>query len=503
MTIIRRTNISIVSTITTSSLLLLSCCFCNCYHSTYGFSPSFTSIHHSHSSPSPSSSYSSSYTSTPRIRINTSYRSSIIHNNSCIKYFQKRMYFPLYSSLFYHDDDDNDDVNDDDINWDEEDEDEDDTNTNFNIQYQGRSILLEDDTDESYYENLFRQQAGNINNDDGDDDNEDKTFQIQNENQSTKSELSSLTKSIKYSTKNNNSNNNYNNYNNKQIQRNTIQNQSKYKRKQKRKDVIQGRIEERAMFLALRLLRRQSTTFLQSSTSYNNSSSSYSNTTTSSIQYDDNHQYNDNNNNNILINTINTIPLPTISISSTIQYKTKEDNVNHDIITIEKKLYGNRYKVTYNVYLRLLETLHQIKNESKIKAREYIVDGIEGSILYDDDNVKNTMQELNLDRIQQSIEMNSYQKERMKNIIQLSLFRIKQQAYNNSSSNNKQDKSTLSKESIFNKVNDIYDLDSMSLEDLSSILRIRGNVNRRGRLPKTRKKIMEQLALSFSTNLFQ
>ena len=46
------------------------------------------------------------------------------------------------------------------------------------------------------------------------------------------------------------------------------------------------------------------------------------------------------------------------------------------------------------------------------------------------------------------------------------------------------------------------EFDSIPTHDLQTVLRIRGNIKRRGRLPKSRRKILSQLQQSFLTPLF-
>ena len=45
-------------------------------------------------------------------------------------------------------------------------------------------------------------------------------------------------------------------------------------------------------------------------------------------------------------------------------------------------------------------------------------------------------------------------------------------------------------------------LDNVDTDDLLTILRIRGNVRRRGRTPKTRSKVLEYVEESFAQPLF-
>ncbi len=432
-----------------------------------------------------------------------------------------------FSSLFFDDDDDVD-VNIDDINWDEEEDDDhggDDTDDdveeelNFNIQYQGRITLeeenynsrknnstndmststsslkskndnfIEDDTDETYYEQLFMKQAGltlsqeeddeDVDDDELDELNEDSSYEdhekremLHRESIQNAEEYYQSMRQLKKE------------FNSKRYQ---LQNQSKFKRNRDREIVKRTRLEERAMFLALRALRRQNSFHYYPTTidSLNNDSTDGTNIQKQGL--DEERQSSKS------PFAINTIPLPTLSFSSTRNYKCREDYVNEDIVQIEKRLYGNRFKNAYNIYVRLLETLDEIKLDSKRKAQDYLLDKIERSVHSNDAMIP---VQSDVDR---TMEINMRQKERMNIIISLSLYGIHQ---NNNHVHKRSNPKNSQEEKILKSINAQFNLDSIDIQDLESILRIRGNVKRRGRLPKSRDKIMEQLIVSFSNDLF-
>ncbi len=273
------------------------------------------------------------------------------------------------------------------------------------------------------------------------------------------------------------------------------------------------------------------------------------------------------------------LPSPTLSYSSTRNYKRQEDypvvdviktrrwslnidhndsnygkNNHHNSIEIEKRLYGNRYKNAYGVYLRLLQVLEKIKSETKDQVSEYVFDQIEqsfsrtasstppppaattttltttttttttvkltntqssGTKLEPNPNIMMMMEDeqqklpsnvmVQNSDIDKSIKMNKQNQERMKVIIALALFRrhdANQDAagslltWSSSSSSSQQ-------QVVMEFIDNKYDLKTITVQDLIYILRVRGNVKRRGPIPKSRKKVLEHLSISFSTDLFQ
>ena len=212
-----------------------------------------------------------------------------------------------------------------------------------------------------------------------------------------------------------------------------LQNESKLKRKQQRQMKRQFQLEERATFLALRALRRQST-FHSTSTAIetvlNTSSQITSFPTNAGIRTTKTTKS---------TNVATTTPLPTLSFSATRNYKRREDYVNddHNLLEIEQKLYGQRFKKAYNVYYRLLQTLEEMRVESKQRAKDYLLDKVEQSVQVIATTTTNTAsaavmestaktlpsRELLEKDIKESIEMNQRQQERMTVITTLSLYR--------------------------------------------------------------------------------
>jgi hypothetical protein len=456
---------------------------------------------------------------------------------------------PLYSSLFFDDDID--------INWDEEDDDE----LNFDIQYQGSALEdenqkedhnkmnnqnqssddnkdededMEDDTDESYYDTLFKEQDGIIlskeelenNNDDDDDDDDGDNFLLQKPREAETEIIAEEVTVIQEESINKKhelehevehehaeSIQNINEYHEKMQQikkdfnnkRIMLQNQSKFQRQQQREKIRRFQLEERAMFLALRALRQQSRMYAPTTTTQRTPRRSRGrNTNTNDSIMEQEEQPS-------LYSTATTTILPTLSLSATRNYKRKEDIINNELIEIEQRLYGHRFKKAYAVYVRLLETLNEMKNESKQRVTDYIFDKVEQSVqgqvgsedqgrataVVSTATTSTTATTMINSGIDESMYMNQHQQERMSIITTLSLYRkpVLDSVASLPSSH--------TKEKILIEIQKKYDFDSISIQDLSSILRIRGNAKRRGRIPKTRQKVIQLLADSFATDLFQ
>ena len=475
----------------------------------------------------------------------------------------------LYSTIFFDDDDD--------INWDEDDDD--DGDLNFNVQYQGRAFDedfkgssdgssssrsvkssargemkqgafddIEDDTDDSYYDNLFKLQAGiTIDEKDNDDNYGDELEEEEdiipggmpnNLKEYQTSQHEQLEDSIKQAEEYHES---MSQIKNEFFERRMKQVQNhQWERKLDRYEKKAYLMEERAMFLALRALRQQSKMFTtinlyQSMTSipmtddHINTESNWSTPTKALPKSKDI---------NISIDSFlddKTIPSPTLSYSSTRNYKRQDDyprekrkrknnddvdddNDDANIIDIEKRLYGNRYKNAFGVYLRLLQVLDEIRVEAKHQASEYLLDQMEQSFevsqAHNSDNFpsavssSNTMSYTN---IQNTIKMKKQNQERIKVIIALSLFRRHDDGYNNSVQHtNTASSSALlmqnqqqQQQKVMKLIQEKHDLENISIQDLIYILQIRGNVKRRGRIPRSRQKLVELLTLSFWSDIFK
>lgn len=176
-------------------------------------------------------------------------------------------------------------------------------------------------------------------------------------------------------------------------------------------------------------------------------------------------------------------PIDAIPISTTKNYKEMKDKMNNPIIRLEQKMYGKRFKTAQKVYFRLLEVLEAMTVEAKRKASEMIANRLQEQVAMDsmehltDSNhdKKNESHDTNSIFLENVTKMNARQKLRMHRIAYLSL------------NGGEVERLTLS------------DIDT---EDLRAILRIRGNIKRRGRMPKERNKVIEQLEESFASPLF-
>lgn len=470
----------------------------------------------------------------------------------------------LYSTIFFDDDDD--------INWDEDDDDDD---LNFNVQYQGRAFDedfkgssdgtdssssrsvkssahgemqqsafddIDDDTDDSYYDNLFKLQSGltideKENNDDYDNELEEEEDFIQgdmsnNDKEYQTSQYEQHEDSLQQAEEYNESMS--------QIKKEFYEKRIKqirhhqWERQLDRFEKKASQMEERAMFLALRALRQQSKMFTTMNL-YHQSISSISlieePIKTESNKSTPTKALSESKEKNISLDSLldKSIPSPTLSYSSTRNYKRQDDyprennkrknnddddgdNDNEDanIIEIEKRLYGNRFKNAFGVYLRLLQVLDEIKFETKDQASEYLLDQMEQSFelaqAHSSDNIPSAVLSgaptMSYTKIQNTIEMKKQNQERMKVIIALSLFR-RHEVNTGLSSTIQMQNHQQQQQKVMKMIQEKYDLDEISIQDLVYILQIRGNVKRRGRIPRSRQKLIEQLTLSFWSDIFQ
>mmetsp|Transcript_25806 Transcript_25806/g.29960 ORF Transcript_25806/g.29960 Transcript_25806/m.29960 type:complete len:533 (+) Transcript_25806:165-1763(+) len=426
-----------------------------------------------------------------------------------IKHSKSRKYTKtiLHSSIFFDDDSD--------INWDDDDDDDDD-DINFDVKHQGRTVDneensnsiatlndqdddFEDDTDESYYDNLFKQQSNLISTKD------------ENEKEKILSPLSSMSDDYEdehehaHENETENNNQKYSEEINNTIEEHekesmytpqqkaeiqyqqmkqlekefrmtqiAIQTKHVQKRKQSREQRRKLLLEERAMLLALRALRQQSLYTTEIHQNIENDLVSMSSVSVSASAVP--HQ-----------------PSPTLSLSSKRNYKRRDDFVDNLELKLEQRLYGSRFKVAFNLYLRLLETIDEIQNEGKARATDYITDKVamsaQKAVLGE-----NRESDYDTERMGEvsTVEMGRFQQDRMSTIIALSL-------YGGFGSKRKQN--TFCEENIYQSLNEIFDVDLISTKDLVSILRIRGKYKRRGKVPQTRAKVLEHLTMSLTTDL--
>lgn len=324
-----------------------------------------------------------------------------------------------------------------------------------------------DDTDESYYEQLFLLQ--NLSDADKDDDDvEEEEDEEENQTQKqpqTRNQNKNQTNGIEIEQKFNN--HNYE-YKQRMAQRkewkekvHQMRNESIQTRKFQRQSYKRGQLEERASFLALRALRLQST--LLHEHEHDND-----------VQQEDKKQKQKQ-------------PVPSLSISSMRNYKRKGDELDGNEIKLEQKLYGKRFKNAQSVYIRLFEVLEDMRMESVKMASEMIADRVEeeaivsvgggGGDTYS--SISSSSSRRMSSRFADDVtKMNEIGQSRMNTVVHLSL------------NGRKKD------------VIELSILDSVDTDDLLTILRIRGNVRRRGRTPKTRSKVLEYVEESFAQPLF-
>ena len=395
----------------------------------------------------------------------------------------------LYSTIFDADQE---------IDWDAEDDDDDDdfdiqsnsihdntlldvtndmdkSNGNANGNTNGKSkdmTMMDlndlDDTDESYYEKLFLlQNLSDVDKDDDEEEEEEEENQTQKQTQPRK-QNKNQTNGIEYEQMSNVNTHNYE-YKQRMAQRkewkekvHQMRNESIQTRKFQRQSYKRGQLEERASFLALRALRLQST-----------------------LVHEDGHE----NENDVQQEKKQKQkqPVPSLSISSMRNYKRKGDELNKNVKQ-EQKLYGKRFKNAQSVYIRLFEVLEDMRIESVKIASEMIADRVEeeaivsvgggGGERYSSSNSSSSSRRMSSRFADDVTKMNEIGQSRMNTVTNLSL--------------NGREKDVV----------ELSVLDNVDTDDLLTILRIRGNVRRRGRTPKTRSKVLEYVEESFAQPLF-
>ena len=371
------------------------------------------------------------------------------------------------------------------------------SNGNGNVNVNGKSKDMTtmdlndlDDTDESYYEQLFllqkqnlSQGGGNMDSDadanEDDDEKDGKENQIQNQNKheaigSIEIEQESHARAHAH----------VHNYEYKQkmaLQKewkekvHQMRNESIQTRKFQRQRYKRGQLEERASFLALRALRLQNLSVLEHEHENENK-----------VQQEGKKQEK-----NQKQKLKQKQPVPSLSISSMRNYKRKGDELDKTEIKLEQKMYGKRFKNAQGVYIRLFEVLEDMRMESVKMASEMIADRLEeevsvsvavavgggsggGSDRYSSSSSSRRTSSRCVDDV---TKMNEFRQSRMNTVVHLSLNGRKKDV-------------------------ELSILDNVDTDDLLTILRIRGNVKRRGRTPKTRSKVLEYVEDSFTQPLF-
>jgi hypothetical protein len=402
----------------------------------------------------------------------------------------------LYSTIFDADQE---------IDWDAEDDDDDDDfdiqsnsihdntlldvtndmdksngNTNGNTNGKSKDMTMMDlndldDTDESYYEKLFLlQNLSDVDKDDDEEEEEEEENQTQKQTQPRK-QNKNQTNGIEYEQMSNVNTHNYE-YKQRMAQRkewkekvHQMRNESIQTRKFQRKSYKRGQLEERASFLALRALRLQSTSVHEHEHEH---------------EHEDEDEDEDENDVQQERKQKQKQPVPSLSISSMRNYKRKGDELNK-IVKQEQKLYGKRFKNAQSVYIRLFEVLEDMRIESVKIASEMIADRVEeeaivsvgGSDRYS--SISSRSSRRMASRFADDVtKMNEIGQSRMNTVTNLSL--------------NGREKDVV----------ELSVLDNVDTDDLLTILRIRGNVRRRGRTPKTRSKVLEYVEESFAQPLF-
>lgn len=205
------------------------------------------------------------------------------------------------------------------------------------------------------------------------------------------------------------------------------------------------------------------------------------------------------------------LPQPTLSLSSARNYLRREDLLQDDeSLNLEQKLHGERYKNALGVYTRLLMALDEMQMQSQEAAKDLISEKVEREVESLFHNEKrggkethgtSTSSTVGRDESLDEVMMyNRRHQARMTTIVHLSLHQESNsihQAHHDKEIKMPVDVGMM-KLCRFNS----DQLDSIPTHDLQTVLHIRGNMKRRGRLPKARLKIISQLQQSFLRPLF-
>jgi len=253
----------------------------------------------------------------------------------------------------------------------------------------------------------------------------------------------------------------------REIRQDALENRKLYRTVESRKQ-----LEEKAFFFALRALKLQS--MVADSSAYNSRR-----------------------------------PVLTLSSVSSPLYKRRGE----DMYDLERKLYGKRFKIAFKVYKRLLETLEEMKVNSRQGAIDFLNERAASKAANDsrllsqqpvvgqdqsenDKSKKFTANPQTLVRdeyINKAIQTNKLQYTRLSNIVTLAIHGEKLFG-----EVPKLNASGMAKSSSLKAIK----LDDIDTADLVLILKIRGNVKQQGRLPKKRQKVLQLLSKSFSKELF-
>lgn len=181
-------------------------------------------------------------------------------------------------------------------------------------------------------------------------------------------------------------------------------------------------------------------------------------------------------------------PIPTFSHSASINYR-KTDESDIDVLDFEKKLFGQRFQNAYGVYFRLLKTLDEVKCEAKEDAKERIMEHVEKQASR---HISDSSEDPDLQDDEATVHsIRSHL--RLRSIVTLSLHESKQfpseevQIYGF-------DEKTKS-------IQTLTSWKSLQTSDLVYILNIRGNM-KRGRSPTDRFKVIRKLEESLRLPLF-
>jgi hypothetical protein len=170
-------------------------------------------------------------------------------------------------------------------------------------------------------------------------------------------------------------------------------------------------------------------------------------------------------------------PVPTLSQSASLNFRRAGEN-DMEILALEKKLYGQRFRKAFNLYVRLLQRIEDIKLEAKKKATEMIMDEMAQ---------KAARQSLHFPTDDDSSHAST-----VASLSAFSHFRLRWIAHLSLYEGTRKMSGPLPS-----------DWKNLPTADLVSILYIRGNIGGRGRLPQTREKVVKKLEESlFHLSLF-
>ncbi len=288
-----------------------------------------------------------------------------------------------------------------------------------------------------------------------------------------------------------------------------MRNESVQTRKLRRKSNRRMKLEERASFLALRALRMQTMPLEEPALllldNYSNREEKKKETTRGS---------------GVVVRKRRPRtpppPIPTMSLSSSRNYKRKEDEMDEHEMLLEQKLFGKRFKDAKKVYIRLLEFVEERRSESTSLASELIADRMEEECSLalsisgngkdmDEDDLRTdhmSVKKCRMKYIDKVTRMNDSHQSLMATLVRLSLngkYALLDLLDDVDTDDDIDDDDKFENLSVVTL--DLH-LRGIDAEDLCNVLRIRGNVKRRGRLPKERMKVLECLKESFSKPLF-